>query len=389
MPPESAVCCHGSFQIDRGACPGVTKGRAANGFRHYIRSKSPWMDGCDSEADAVYGNAELKMTGGHVWHNIYGSGAMASVGTVEAKPANTHVHDEVVDGNGSLVGDVVYNPDESDINYLTGVFKSGTGTVKVTITGGTVGDTTAGHEGINNGNVYGAGRGVSADRSDYVASMEYVNKTFVTIGTSGQQPSSYSGSTPDALNYPYIYGSVFGGGENGHVKTDTDVKIYSGIIGFPLVEGSSQEYKTADDGSSKNPYRGNVFGAGRGVDPVHHGTSEQRSSSAGRVYGHTKVTMTGGVVRRAIYGGGLLASVGVYRLNKDDGMHITDMIEDEVDAGDATVTISGGYRRHSSYWHKRQRHSLPRSRRQQRSCLRLQLRYGCRRLYRPREWPAS
>ncbi len=294
-------------------------------------------------AGAVYGNAELLMTGGQVWHNIYGSGAMASVGTVKAKAAGQHVHDEVVDGSGNLVNNVIYNPDESDINYLTGVFKEGTGKVTVTITGGTVGDTTAGHEGINNGNVYGAGRGVSADRSDYVASMEYVNETDVTIGTSGQQPSSYSGSTPDALNYPYIYGAVFGGGENGHVKTNTDVKIYSGIIGFPLVEGSSQEYKTEADGSSKNPYRGNVFGAGRGVDPVHHGTSEQRSSSAGRVYGHTNVRMTGGVVRRAIYGGGLLASVGVYRLNKDDDMHITGMIEDKEDGGDATVTISGGY----------------------------------------------
>ncbi len=294
-------------------------------------------------AGAVYGNAELLMTGGQVWHNIYGSGAMASVGTVKAKAAGQHVHDEVVDGSGNLVNNVIYNPDESDINYLTGVFKEGTGKVTVTITGGTVGDTTAGHEGINNGNVYGAGRGVSADRSDYVASMEYVNETDVTIGTSGQLPSSYSGSTPDALNYPYIYGAVFGGGENGHVKTNTDVKIYSGIIGFPLVEGSSQEYKTAADGSSKNPYRGNVFGAGRGVDPVHHSTSEQRSSSAGRVYGHTNVTMTGGVVRRAIYGGGLLASVGVYRLNKDDDMHITGKIEDKEDGGDATVTISGGY----------------------------------------------
>ena len=289
-------------------------------------------------AGAVYGNAELKMTGGHVWHNVYGSGAMASVGTVEAKPAGTHVHDEVVDNNGTLVNDVVYNPDESDINYLTGVFKDGTGTVKVSILGGTVGDTTSGQEGRNNGRVYGAGRGVSANRSDYIASMEYVNKTFVTIGTENQ--TSYTAGT-DA---PYIYGAVFGGGENGHVKTDTDVKIHSGIIGWPLVEESDGKvYRTEKDGSTKNPYRGNVFGGGRGVDPVHHGTSEQRSSSAGRVYGHTNVTMTGGVVRRSIYGGGLLASVGMYRLNKDDDMHIVDMIEDEATGGNATITITGGY----------------------------------------------
>ena len=291
-------------------------------------------------AGAVYGNAELKMTGGHIWHNIYGSGAMASVGTVEAKPANTHVHDEVVDTNGDLVDNVIYNPDESDINYLTGVFKANTGKVTLLITGGTVGDTTPGQEGINNGNVFGAGRGVSASRSDYVASMEFVDNTDVTIGTSGQ--TSYTGTDPEELNYPYIYGNVYGGGENGHVKTDTNVKIYSGIIGWPLVEGDNQEYKTAADGSSKNPYRGHVFGAGCGVDPLYHGNTETRSSTAGRVYGHTYVTMTGGVVRRAIYGGGLLASVGVYRLLQSD-MHIIDMIEDEVDGGDATITISGGY----------------------------------------------
>ena len=293
-------------------------------------------------AGAVYGNAELLMTGGHVWHNIYGSGAMASVGTVKEKAAGQHVHDEVVDKDGIKVDSVIYNPDERDINYLTGVFVDTTGIVRVTITGGTVGDTTPGHEGLNNGSVYGAGRGVSADRSDYVASMEYVNKTFVTIGTENQQPGSYSGSTAETLNYPYIYGAVFGGGENGHVKTDTDVRIHSGIIGWPLVEGTNKMYTTNADGSTKNPYIGNVFGGGRGVDPVHHQTGEQRSSSAGRVYGHTNLTMSGGLVRRAIYGGGLLASVGVYRLLVDD-MHITDMIEDKVDGGDATINITGGY----------------------------------------------
>jgi hypothetical protein len=291
-------------------------------------------------AGAVYGNAELKMTGGHVWHNIYGSGAMASVGTVKAKTDGQHVHDEVVDENGNLVDNVIYNPDESDINYLTGVFTPNTGKVTLSITGGTVGDTTPGQEGINNGNVFGAGRGVSASRSDYVASMEFVDNTDITIGTSGQ--TSYTGTDPEELNYPYIYGNVYGGGENGHVKTDTNVKIYSGIIGWPLVEGANQKYKTAADGSSKNPYRGHVFGAGCGVDPLYHGNTETRSSTAGRVYGHTNVTMTGGVVRRAIYGGGLLASVGVYRLLQSD-MHIIDMIEDEVDAGNTTITISGGY----------------------------------------------
>ena len=289
-------------------------------------------------AGTVYGNAELKMTGGHVWHNIYGSGAMASVGTITEKDdANTHVHDELWNAAGT---DIV-NPD-TEVNYLTGKFVTNTGKVKITITGGTVGDTTSGHEGINNGNVFGAGRGVSADRSDYVAQMEFVNDTEVTIGTSSQ--TSYTGSDPGELNYPYIYGNVYGGGENGHVKTDTDVKIYSGIIGWPLVEGDGQKYKEAADGSTKNPYRGHVYGGGCGVDPIYHGQTEVRSATAGRVYGHTFVTMTGGVVRRAIYGGGMLASVGMYQLQEPD-FHIVSMIEDpgHDDGGDATVTISGGY----------------------------------------------
>ena len=307
----------------------VFRGNVYAGGRGVDLYQQEGTDRYSLTAGAVYGNATLKMTGGHVWHNIYGSGAMASVGTVKAKPEGTHVHDEIVDAGGNIV-----NPDGSDVNYLTGVFTEGTGNVWVTITGGTVGDTTPGHEGRANGRVYGAGRGVSANRSDYVASMEYVSNTYVTIGTSGQ--TGWTAGT-DA---PYIYGAVFGGGENGHVKNDTHVDIHSGIIGWPLDEGESQQHKTAADGSSKNPFFGHVFGGGRGVDPLYHSATATRSSTAGRVYGHTNVTMTGGVVRRAIYGGGLLASVGIYRLDAD--LHILDEIEDEVNAGKATITISGG-----------------------------------------------
>ena len=342
----------------------VFRGNVYAGGRGVDQYRQSGSDVYSLTAGAVYGNATLEMSGGHVWHNVYGSGAMASVGTVEEKTAGTHVHDEIVDNSGALVNNTQYNPDESEVTYLTGKFKDNTGLVTVTITGGTVGDPTlAGeelhtgaiatrdHPGRNNGRVYGAGRGVSANRSDRVASMEFVDQTQVNIGTDGQDASSYSGSTPEAYNYPYIYGAVFGGGENGHVKRDTRVNIYSGIVGYPLVrgnlvEGSTTEYQyaEAEDGSADNPFRGHVYGGGRGVDPLYHGEiSEERSSTAGRVYGHTYVTMTGGVVRRAIYGGGMLASVGVYRLNKDDDYHVVGMIEDQDDSGDCYVTISGGY----------------------------------------------
>ena len=315
---------------------GVFRGNAYAGGRGVDMYEEEGSEEYSLTAGAVYGNATLLMTGGHVWHNVYGSGAMASVGTVTAKPAGTHVHDEIVDGSGNTIND-----ESGEVNYLSGVFTDETGTVRVTITGGTVGDTTPGHEGRNNGRVYGAGRGVSAARGDRVASMEYVKETFVTIGTEDQQPGSYSGSEAGELNYPYIYGAVFGGGENGHVKNDTHVDIRSGIIGWPLDEGEGGKHKTTTDGASKNPYRGHVFGGGRGVDPLYHESTETRSSTAGRVYGHTNVTMTGGLVRRAIYGGGLLASVGVYQLASSD-LHIINEIEDEVNAGNATINISGG-----------------------------------------------
>jgi len=271
-------------------------------------------------AGMVYGNAELKMTGGHVWHNIYGAGSMASVGTVTK------------DAQGNL-------------DFQNGTWDTSTGHVKISISGGIVGDNTlAGgtiaegvvavndHPGRNNGRVYGAGRGVSAGRSSYMSGMQYVYDTEVNI-------------SGDA----YIFGAVFGGGENGHVKTDTHVNISGGIIGYPL---TPSDCVVADDGTSVNPWRGHVFGGGRGVDPVFHEYTNGHSFTAGRVYGNTNVTMTGGLVRRAIYGGGLLASVGNFSM-EDANSPTVSIDEDDILAWDfdektnrngiATITISGGY----------------------------------------------
>lgn len=277
-------------------------------------------------AGRVYGNAELNMTGGHVWHNVYGAGSMASVGTVT-------------------------RDSEGNIDFLNGTWTEGTGHVKITISGGIVGDDTLtgddiadgvtaakDHPGRNNGRVYGGGRGVSASRSSRMAGMQYVYDTEVNI----------SGSA-------YIYGAVFGGGENGHVRHDTHVNISGGTIGWPL---TAAECHYNEDGTATNPWRGHVYGGGRGVDPVFHNYDNVQSFTAGRVYGNTNVTMTGGLVRRAVYGGGLLASVGSFTMEDALKPEVNED-EDDIEAwpfdetldedgkpknknGVATITIDGG-----------------------------------------------
>ncbi|MCR4918337.1 MAG: hypothetical protein K5928_00770 [Prevotella sp.] len=278
-------------------------------------------------AGRVFGNASLTMTGGHVWHNIYGAGSMASVGTVE-------------------------RDDNNNIDFLNGTWDPNTGHITIDISGGIVGDNTLtggtisegitatkDHPGRNNGRVYGAGRGVSAGRSSRMAAMQYVYDTEVNI----------SGTA-------YIYGAVFGGGENGHVRYDTHVNINGGVIGWPL---TADECHYNADGTATNPWRGHVYGGGRGVDPMFHDYAAGHSFTAGRVYGNTNITMTGGLVRRAIYGGGLLASVGNYtmedadqpdvNIDEDDiqDWHFDESLDENGQPknknGVATITISGGY----------------------------------------------
>ena len=62
----------------------------------------------------------------------------------------------------------------------------------------------------------------------------------------------------------HVTGSVFGGGENGHVKHDTKVYVKENcFIGTELTEA---EHKVDDNGRGRLIYRGNVYGGGRGID---------------------------------------------------------------------------------------------------------------------------
>ena len=188
--------------------------------------------------------------------------------------------------------------------------------------------------GLPYGNVFGGCRGASApnigESPRYLYCPEfflgYANETSVTIGTVGQS-SEGAGQSGKA---PLIIGSVYGGGQDGHVRRDASVTINSGEIG-----------STYNNTKYKNDFNydfwlnmGNVYGAGSGIgkyeydfnydgdfddeidytNPQTKKTSKMKerdfSTSAGSVTRFTEVIINGGNIHRNVYGGGSLSSVG-------------------------------------------------------------------------------
>ena len=292
----------------------------------------------NSLAGIVYRNATVNITGGHVVRNVYGAGAMGSVGKVTTTEGVTTI-------------------------------PSG-GLTTINISGGTIGI-----NGTNNGNVFGAARG---DAITTQTDCALVQTTDVNIsGSADIKGSVYGGGeTGDvhgntevnvcvekqtsgedvtyvaASGTPTIGGNVYGGGKGvansftcakamvgvegdgvtGSGTTEspyvlqpggTAVRIYNGTVGT-LVEGSLKENTGnvygggeiarverntvveigAAAGTTAPTIRGNVFAAGAGV--VTHGYSAL-------VRGHSTVTVQGQAqVLKNVYGGGELASVGRY-----------------------------------------------------------------------------
>ena len=248
-------------------------------------------------AGVVYGNTEVRITGGTIRHDVYGGGSVASVGTL----TYDHAH------NDSVM-----------------VIKTGTGNSHVFISGNAVigidstlsivkvmSGSTLLHNlaGINNGQVFGGGRGQSGD---LFKNLAYVDSTRVEISENA-----------------VIYGAVFGGGCNGHVKRDTYVKMTGGTIGHSL----SESEKNTSFLHPEPIYFGNVYGGGRGID--HTNLPGTISHTAGQVYGNTKVEISGGRVHNDVYGGGSLANVGVERYDAQGN------VVGITSGGYAYVTITG------------------------------------------------
>ena len=273
----------------------------------------------DFNAGIVLGNTQVDIDGGHIVHNVYGGGAMGTVGTY------------TLDENGK--------PTSCAEN---------TGLCTISIIGGKIGMTNATMTGHGNdgpddfGHVFGAGRGTSKDPEQYpnVEYCAFFNNTQLTIdGTA------------------LVCGSVYGGSESGHVMNNTNVTISGGQIGCG--EGRTTAYSDSDfeseslpgtahwtyvaegapydqyandqaqypDGSSSEggkpvatdgrTFYGNVFAGGSGYYPYAPG---KWLRSAGHTGGTATVTVTGGHILNHLYGGSEMADIdGAVTVNVEGG----------------------------------------------------------------------
>ena len=338
-------------------------------------------------AGKVYGNTSVTMSGGYVVRNVYGGGNMGSVGKGNYAAGSDDYYPagygETLNGASAAADKTLW--DGGNANSLA-FLNSGKATVAVT--GGQVGYIKDGDpddsmkDGLPYGNVFGGCRGESApniqESPRYLYSPEffsgYVNETEVTIGDGKYRCTTAYGegdgahtvgelisgdafkalSPADAANWtlygPTILSSVYGGGQDGHVRRDATVTINSGEIGMAYgaeaLKAKNGSYITDLD----NPHwlhRGNVYGAGSGigkyvydfnangrittsiggdeedeaqieewnyVNPLTGKTTPMKekdySSSAGSVSRLTKVEIKGGTIYRNVYGGGSVGSVG-------------------------------------------------------------------------------
>jgi hypothetical protein len=274
-------------------------------------------------AGVIKGNTNVNISGGNIYHNVYGGGALGSVGTFFVSGAadggtpQGYVPRGVpywTMGSGGATGPE--GPTNKGIAY-------------VTITGGTIGIS-----GRDNGLVFGSSRGdISAPTGtplmDIYDRVAWVRASVVNIGTKGTAVDS-----PDYLTKPLIKGSVYGGGENGHNYQNANVNVYSGTIGIaeniPGKETIDPWWDFENDSLNKEyrAYRGNVYGAGSGSDTYIKDGRAYYNPRAGMIGGSTVVNIAGGHIGRSVYGAGAMASVG--------------------NISNANDTIQGGSAKHSS-----------------------------------------
>ena len=289
-------------------------------------------------AGCVGGDTYVNISGGQVRKSVYGGGEMASVGIINY----THV----VKNEDASNGFVLSWPYKFEyIPYLDG--KPVGGATHVNITGGRIGAKTGDPDiQTDNGDVYGAGKGIAGDYNDYVfcANVRSAEVT-IDINSDGVTPKNFEAGGN------CVAGAVYGGGENGHVMEDAKLTITNGLIGHSVYGG----------GSGKGTFSRKLLkiGATEGsTNEDDYYTRDIYSITAGKVFGNTEVNMTGGHVVRNVYGGGNMGSVGKgnYAGGADDystagyGEKLSGNLWDGVsdfskaflNSGKCTVNIKGG-----------------------------------------------
>ena len=302
-------------------------------------------------AGSVGKNTYVNVVGGYIRKSVYGGGEMASVGVIDyraAEATSTPGADKVtigpINGKTYYYLNVVKHADATKefalswpykFEYVTGY----PGATHVNITGGRLGlktdDTDSGFE--DNGDVYGAGKGMAGDFNDYLFCAN-VGSTDVKIAYA-TTPTAYSGDVD------CIAGAVYGGGEDGHVMGDTKLTITGGLINHSVYGAGSGKGKF----SRKLLKSGKTYGSTSDSD---YETRDAYSITAGKVFGNSTVEMSDGYVVRNVYGGGNMGSVGKgnYAGGSDD--YSTDGYGEKVSSlwsntdftgsGKCTVKITGG-----------------------------------------------
>ena len=217
------------------------------GSGYYPYAPGKWL----RTAGRVEGNTKVEVTGGHILTSIYGGNEMTDV------------------GNGLSM-------------------EEGKGKCEIIMSGGTLGvprsvSQIQAHPVTCY--VFGAGKG---DQRTFFNDWTNVNNTEVTIKGTAR-----------------IYGSVFGGGEDGHVLGDAKVTIDK----VETTTGEGDDAVTTTDapyiGTWGTSYvDGNIFGGGRGFGGD--------ALTAGGVCGNVQIDIKDGTMLGSIYGGGRLGSVGTY-----------------------------------------------------------------------------
>ena len=296
----------------------------------------------DTHVTVNGGTIGLQQKGGYRWGNVYGGGRGKINDAVGDTPASLSVQSIDDLGAGRIEGNtyVVINGTTETTKILHNVYgggavgsvgrftrdntsgmptacASGTGQANVTINGGFIG-----HNREDAGMVNGSSRGWEGNPNgegaySYLNQLAWVNNTNVVIGDS---------TSTDSDAGPSVWGSVYGGGENGHNFENSVVVVNKGTVGHT---GTSWEC-------------GNVYGAGCGTDTYTIGEdpTEYHNPIAGIVRGTTSITIKGGNVIRNVFGGGALGSVGAAGIEG-----VTDYMSANAgvtNAGMATININGG-----------------------------------------------
>jgi len=305
-------------------------------------------------AGLVGKNTYVNVVGGYIRKSVYGGGELASVGVINYRAdkvtSTTSTDNRVVFKDKNNVDyyytNVVKHADPANSFALSWPYKfeyvdGYPGATHVKVTGGRLGlkdgDTDTGFD--DNGDVYGAGKGMAGDFKDYLFCANVGSTDVVIDHASSKDLTKYSGSAD------LIAGAVYGGGEDGHVMGNTQVTMSNGFV-YHSIYGA---------GSGKGMYEGRLLkiGASEGsTTESDYYTRSVYSITAGKVFGNSTVEMSGGTVVRNVYGGGNMGSVGKgnYAGGSDDystdgyGEKVSSLWSntDFTSSGKCTVKITGG-----------------------------------------------